>query len=219
MIDDDIPTEMVIVGLLSRDDLWLGFASREYLQSHELTASRSPRLLVVPEAERKGELDAWLEGSVASAQTMVYTYDAERDEFAEMMRMVMVSFAVVESIIALVAATALAALNYIFFAQRREEFGILHAIGRSRPWLVFRTVKETGSAVSLAWLIGAAICVLGLLGFQALVYTPRGLNLDLFSFAPWLFTLPIPLAVVAVGAGTIARTLRRLDPVAVIEMR
>jgi len=44
----------------------------------------------------------------------------------------------------MVAAVALAALNCIFFAQRQEEFGILHAIGRSRPWLVFRTVKETG---------------------------------------------------------------------------
>lgn len=219
MIVDDIPTEMVIVGLLSRDDLWLGFASLEYLQSHKLTASRSHGLLVVPAAERKGELDAWLEESVASAQTRVYTYDAERGEFAEMMRMVMVLFAAVESIIALVAAVALAALNYIFFAQRREEFGILHAIGRSRPWLVFRTVKETGSAVGLAWLVGATICVLGLVAFQALVYTPRGLNLDFSSFAPWLFTVPIPLVVVLVGGGTIARTLRSLDPVAVIEMR
>jgi hypothetical protein len=219
MIVDDIPTEMVIVGLLSRDDLWLGFTSLEYLQSHELTASRSPRLLVVPAAERKGELDAWLEESVASAQTRVYTYDAERREFEEIMRLVMLLFAAVESIIAIVAAVALAALNYIFFAQRQEEFGILHAIGRSRPWLVFRTVKETGSAVGLAWLVGAVVCVLGLIGFQALVYTPRGLNLDFFSFAPWLFTLPIPLAVIVVGAGTIARTLRQLDPVAVIEMR
>jgi len=219
LIEDDIPTEMVIVGLLSRDDLWLGFTSLEYLQSHELTTSRSPRLLVVPAEERKGELDAWLEGSVASAQTRVYTYDAGRREFEEIARLMMLLFAAVESIIAIVAAVALAALNYIFFAQRREEFGTLHAIGHSRLWLVFRTVKETGSAVGLAWLVGAVVCVLGLIGFQALVYTPRGLNLDFFSFAPWLFTLPIPLAVIVVGAGTIAKTLHRLDPVAVIEMR
>jgi predicted lysophospholipase L1 biosynthesis ABC-type transport system permease subunit len=173
----------------------------------------------VPAAERKGELDGWLEGSVASARTSVHTYGAEWREYEEVVRLIMVLFAAVESTIAIVAAVALAALNYIFFAQRREEFGILHAIGHSRPWLVFRTAKETGSAVGLAWLIGAAICLLGLIGFQALVYTPRGLNLDLFSFAPWMFTLPIPVTVIVVGAGTIARTLRRLDPVAVIEMR
>ncbi|MCP4544652.1 MAG: hypothetical protein GY832_46720, partial [Chloroflexi bacterium] len=219
MIVDDVPTEMVIVGLLSRDDIWLGFTSLEYLQSHELTTARSHQMLVVPAAERKGELDAWLEDSVASAQTRVYTYDAEREEFEGLMRMVMVLFAAIESIIVLVAAIALAALNYIFFAQRREEFGTLNAIGRSRPWLVFRTVKETISVVGLAWLVGAVACVLGLVIFQALVYTPRGLNLDFYSLAPWLFTVPIPLAVVLVSGGTIARTLHKLDPVAVIERR
>ena len=106
----------------------------------------------------------------------------------------------------IVAAIAVATMNYIFFTQRREEFGVLHAIGRSRPWLVFRTVKETGSTVGLAWLIGAVVCLLGLIGFQALVYTPKGLNLDLFNLMPWLFTLPIPLVVVLIGATGLKRT-------------
>ncbi|NIQ81574.1 MAG: hypothetical protein GTN93_26475, partial [Anaerolineae bacterium] len=51
--------------------------------------------------------------------------------------------AVVEGIIAVVAAVALAILSYTFFAQRREEFGTLHAIGHSRRWLILRTVWET----------------------------------------------------------------------------
>jgi ABC-type antimicrobial peptide transport system permease subunit len=127
--------------------------------------------------------------------------------------------AAVESLIAIVAAFALAALNYIFFTQRREEFGILHAVGRARPWLVLRTLKETGSAVAIAWLIGAGVCVVGLVYAQAHVYAPMGLSLDFFNPAPWLFTLPIPLAVVAASVGTIARMLSRLDPVSVIERR
>ena len=42
--DDDIPTEMVVVGILSSppsgQDLWLGFASLEYLYNHEFYAAR-----------------------------------------------------------------------------------------------------------------------------------------------------------------------------------
>jgi hypothetical protein len=219
LISDDIPTEMVVAGLLSPDDLWLGFASFEYLESHELTSSRPVHLLVLPAEGRKDELDAWLEESVASAQTDVDTYGARRREFRQLTQSMLLLFAAVESIIALVAAIAMAALNYIFFAQRREEFGTLHALGRSRPWLVLRTVKETGSVVAVAWLIGAAVCVAGLVCAQATIYAPRGLSLDFFNPVPWLFTLPIPLAVIAVGTGTIARTLSRLDPVAVIERR
>jgi ABC-type lipoprotein release transport system permease subunit len=219
MIADDIPIEMVVVGLLSPDDLWLGLASFEYLESHELTSSRPVHLLVLPAEGRKGELDAWLEESVASAQTDVNTYDAQRREFQQLTQSMLLLFAAVESITAIVAAIALATLNHIFFTQRREEFGTLHALGRSRPWLVLRTVKETGSAIAVAWLTGAAVCMVGLVCAQAIIYAPRGLSLDFFNPVPWLFTLPIPLAVIAVGTGTIARTLSRLDPVAVIERR
>jgi hypothetical protein len=218
-ISDDMPTEMTIVGLLSRDDVWLGFASLEYLESHELTLSRQTQWLIIPNQGREAELEAWLEGHVASAQTEVSTYSAVRRNVQQTTLALIALFTAVESIIAIIAAIALAALNHIFFAQRQDEFGILYAIGRSRLWLVFRTMKETGSAVGLAWLLGAAVCIAGLLAVQDAVYAPRGLSLNLANLMPWLFTLPIPLAVVAVSTGTISRMLRKLDPVSTIEGR
>jgi ABC-type antimicrobial peptide transport system permease subunit len=219
LISDDIPIEMMIVGLLSRDDMWLGFASLEYLESHELTASRKSHMLVVPLDGRKDDLDAWLEEGVASAQTDLETYATAYREHRKEMRSLVQVFAGVESIIAIVAAFALATLNYVFFAQRREEFGILHAVGRSRTWLLLRTARETGSVIALAWLIGAAVCMASLVYAQAHVYAPVGLRLNLLSLSPWLFTLPIPLAVAAASLGTIAWMLSRLDPVSVIERR
>jgi ABC-type lipoprotein release transport system permease subunit len=219
MGEDDIPMELEIVGLLNRDDLWIGFASREYLESHELTAARPLRWLIVPADGRKAELDAWLEESIASSQVCVNTYDAIRNEFRQVIQGLSILFAAIEFLIAAVAAMALAALNTIFFAQRREEFGILHAVGRGRPWLVLRTVIETGSTAGIAWLTGAAVCLAGLGAMQALIYAPRGLSLRFFDITPWLFTLPIPLAVIVASAGTIAWMLSRLDPVAIIERR
>ena len=237
---DDIPTEMVVVGILqqaqdrslqpraersrrgqtlSSDTMWLGLASYEYLDSHELTSSRSVHLLVVPADGRKDELDAWLEGSVASAQTNVTTYDVEYREHQQIVQGLVLGFAVVGCVTAIVAAIAMATLNYIFFTQRREEFGILHAVGRSRLWLVLRTMKETGSVITVAWLAGAVICCVGLICFQALVFAPKGLSLNFFSPVPWVLTFPIPLAVIVVGTGTIARMLSKLDPVSIIERR
>jgi ABC-type lipoprotein release transport system permease subunit len=223
---DDIPTEMVVVGILggseqtiSSDSVWLGVASYEYLESQERTSSRPVQLLIAPAAGRKSELDAWLEGSVASAQVDVTTYDSEHREHRQIVRGLIVVFAAIGCITAIVAAIAMATLNHIFFAQRREEFGTLHAVGRSRRWLVLRTVKETGSMAAGAWLVGAVLCGLGLLGLQSMLYTPKGLYLNLFSPTPWLLTLPIPLAVVVASAATIAWMVSRLDPVTVIERR
>jgi ABC-type lipoprotein release transport system permease subunit len=233
--DEDIPTEMVIVGILehrspglhsgqagqvpSDSNVSLGFASSEYMESHEFYLSRPVRLFVVPVEGRKAEMDRWLEESIASAQTFVDTYDARSRDMQQATRGLLLLLAAAETVVAVVAAIALAALNSIFFAQRRDEFGILHAVGRSRPWLLLRTARETMSVVTLAWLIGAGACVVSLIYAQANVYAPIGLRLNLFSLSPWMFTLPIPLAVVVASAGTIARLLSRLDPVSIVERR
>jgi hypothetical protein len=218
-IADNLPTEMIVVGILSPDNPWIGFASYEYLRSHELASSRSPRLLIIPHEGQKQTLDSWMEKSVDSTQTRIIIYDAEEREYREMTTSTVLTFAALECMIAAVAAVALATLNHIFFTQRREEFGILNAVGRSRLWLVWRTMKETGSVVGVAWVVGAVLCGIGLLGMQGLVYGPRGLTLDLFSLAPWLLTTPLPITVFLVSAGTIAQMLRKLDPVTVIERR
>jgi tellurite resistance protein TehA-like permease len=60
---------------------------------------------------------------------------------------------------------------------------------------------------------------LGLVLAQIFIYSPLGLKADFSNLLPWLFTLPVPIAVVVVSTGTIGRKLRKLDPVAIIERR
>jgi ABC-type lipoprotein release transport system permease subunit len=225
-LDYSIPTEMVVVGILSpsaedsrKDDPWVGFVSYEYLSSHDLYASRPVQLLLVPKAGRKAELDDWLEENVASEQTSVWTYHTQLKMYRQDTLMLFLLCAVPESIVAVVAAVALAILSYTFFNQRREEFGTLHAIGHSRRWLVRRTLGETASVVGVAWLLGALMCGAGLAGIQYGLYAPKGLTLNFFNPVPWLLTLPMPLAVITVGTGLVAWMLARLDPVAIIERR
>lgn len=217
--NDDVPAEMVITGITGPDVPWMGLASYEFLESHELTRDRSERLLVVPFAGRELAASSWLEKNAKTPLTVVRTYGTETKEYEEMMFSLTTAFVLIEGLIAIVAAIALATLNSIFFNQRREEFGILNAIGHSRLWLVFRTLRETGTIALAAWLIGAAVTLLGLVLAQIFIYIPVGVNVDMSNITPWLFTLPIPLAVVIVNVGTISSMLMKLDPVAVVEMK
>jgi ABC-type lipoprotein release transport system permease subunit len=224
--DDHIPTEMVIVGILSRaspgpdqDDLWLGLASYEYLSSHERYTSWPISLLVVPAEGRYAELETWLQDHMDTDQTEAETFEWMLGNYRILTLVFVALFGIVEGVIAIVAAIALAVLSYIYFMQRRQEFGILHAIGHSRWRLVLRTAKESISVAGAAWLIGATVCMAGLVLIQLGLYAPRGLSLDFFSPAPWLFTLPLPLIVTAVSVGLIAWMLSRLYPVEIIERR
>jgi putative ABC transport system permease protein len=224
--DDHIPTELVVVGILSsaspspdQDDLWMGLASYEYLSSHERYASWPISLLVVPVKGRYAELETWLQDHMDTDQTEAETFEWMLGNYRLMTMVFVVLFGAVEGIIAIVAAIALAVLSYITFLQRRQEFGTLHAIGHSRWQLVLRTAKESISVVGAAWLIGATVCIAGLMLIQFGLYAPRGLSLDFFSPAPWLFTLPLPLIVTVVSAGLIAWMLSRLQPIEIIERR
>ncbi|MBL7063840.1 MAG: hypothetical protein ISS49_06465 [Anaerolineae bacterium] len=156
---------------------------------------------------------------MASGRTAVRTFDRIRQEYRIGAWALLVLFGIVESVIAIVAAVALAILSYTFFIQRRNEFGVLHAIGHSRRWLVLRIARESASVVAVAWLLGAVLCGIGLVCMQVGLFAPKGMTFNIFTPAPWAFTLPLPLAVVVVGVGLIARMLHKLDPVAVIERR
>jgi ABC-type lipoprotein release transport system permease subunit len=218
-----IRTEMEVVGILSPnrsgDDLWLGFASYEYLSSHEAYAAHPVHMLTIPQEGQKTAMDAFLRDEVNPALIEAYTYDWMLNNYQMLVLILLAIVGIVELVIAIVAAVALAVLSYVFFAQRRDEFGVLHAIGHARRWLVWRTVRETGSTIGTAWLLSALVCILGLAGIQYGLYSPRGLSLNFFSPVPWLFTLPIPVAVIAASGGMVARMLRKLDPVTIIERR
>jgi putative ABC transport system permease protein len=224
------PVEMEIVGLLERgsptrggqslsNEMWMSFASYEFMSNHESVSSRRIRLFVIPTEGNKVELDRWLEKNVASKQTIVSTYASRYIEISEMLRNLTLSFTAIEIGIALIAAISVAVMNYILFTQRREEFGILNALGGNRPWLVMRTAKEIGSIVAFAWLISVAIYGVGLALIQAAVYAPKGIQLNILNPIPWLFTVPIPLTIILTSAGTIAWVLIKLDPVTIIERR
>jgi ABC-type antimicrobial peptide transport system permease subunit len=175
--------------------------------------------LVIPVKGREVEAETWLEENIDSPQVTVETFGSVYRSSRNDTRNMMLLLAIIESIVGAVMALALAVLNNIFVSQRKEEFGTLHAVGHSRAALITRTLRESIGIAGMAWLVGAACCLAFLLSVHTLVYVPKGISLDLANPTPWLFTLPIPVAVVAASAGTIAWALSRLDPVAVIERR
>jgi ABC-type lipoprotein release transport system permease subunit len=219
-----LPSELVVSGIFApaenpAEATWLSFMSLEFVDNYRSDWGTELSLIVVPKAGQKAMLDTWLESELAGERRTVRTYGKQQAWFQDTMNKVLLSFSLMESVIAVLAALALAGLNYIFVTQRQAEMGVLNALGFNRLQLVWRVVRETLFTTSAAWLAGVLGCAVLLLGLHHTLYAPAGLGLDFFNPTPWLFTLPVPVAVLVVTAGTIGRTLSKLDPVTIIEMR
>lgn len=221
-----LPTEFVISGVFAppaaQEENWFSFISLEFLESHEafdIPEGYGFPLIVVPRAGQKDMLDDWLESKVASDDVLVLTYRQQYARHQEHMRNLLSTMGLMEVVFTVVTAVALATLNYISVSQRRSELGVLSALGHGNWRLVWRLLRETALMTGAAWGISIALCCVGMLAFQFGVFVPLGLRLNVINPIPWLFTLPIPVAVLAVTSGTVARTLSKLDPVSIIERR
>jgi ABC-type lipoprotein release transport system permease subunit len=221
-----LPAEFVISGIFAppaaQEENWLSFISLEFLESHEafdIPAGFMFPLIVVPPAGQKDMLDDWLESQVASDDVLVLTYRQRYARHQEHMRSILSTMGLMEVVFTAVTTVALATLNYISVSQRRSELGVLSALGHGNWRLVWRLLRETALTTGAAWGISIALCCVGMLAFQFGVFVPLGLRLNVINPIPWLFTLPIPIAVLAATSGTVARTLSKLDPVSIIERR
>lgn len=215
---DWMPTEFVLVGILE-GDIRLGFVSYEFLESHELYTPRRTSLIIVPREGKKAELDDFLEHTIASNRTRVWTYNRLVARMTRESRNIYLVVGIVDGIITAVITIAVGLLNYIYFTQRLEEFGVLQAIGHSRGMLIRRVFLETTVSVVIAWVVGGIFSLGAALWAREAIYEPRGLVLNLANYIPFLYTIPIPLAVIVFGTGTVAWTLSKLDPVSIVEKR
>jgi ABC-type antimicrobial peptide transport system permease subunit len=217
--------EFVISGIFAQpespqDGAGWGFISLEFLESSEaFHLPDFPSLIIVPKSGQKQTLDRWLENELASDNAYVLTHHQEISRIQEMARQNMLGIALLEVVLGLVAALSLAVLNYIFTSQRQAEFGVLHALGYSRRQLVGRVFGETAFTTLASWGLSVILTLLLLLFMRFAVFDPRGLTFNLFNITPWLYTLPIPIVVLLVTAGSTARTLSKLDPISIIERR
>jgi hypothetical protein len=220
-----LESEFVISGIFAwprapQDGAGLGFISLEFLESQgSYDLPQVPPVMLVARPGQKGALDAWLEAEVAGANVTVFTRRQQLSAIRNKAWQDMLAMALVEGIIAVVAALGLAVLNHVFVSQRRSEFGVLHALGYARRHLVRRVLGETAFTIGIAWGLSAITGLAVLLVLRTALFAPQGLSFDLLNLSPWLYTLPIPVAVLVVTAATTARTLSKLDAVSVIEGR
>jgi len=220
-----LENKFVISGIFAQpedatDAYGVSFISFEYLESLDIyEIPEHPPLIVVPKQGQKNVLDDWLESELAGVEASVLTYDQEINRINNKAKQDISSIVILQGILTVVAGIGLAVLNNVFTSQRYSEFGVLNALGYSRQQLLRRVVGETAFTTWIAWGLSVIISIIGIFLLRFAVFAPLGLTFDLINLTPWLYTLPIPVAVMVFTSISTARNLSKLDPITIIERR
>jgi len=187
-----------------------------------MLSSRVPvYMLVYAVPGHKADSDAWLhaarDGDHPAFHVIDTDYVRERMERALKNLPIMVDFitAASSSIVALVVAL----LAVILFRQRLPEFAILLAIGRTRRSIGVMLLGEFAILSVAAWLAGTLAGLLGVIAWDRWVLEPRGILMRIVDARALAAGAALPLVVLATGWVVLARSLARIDPVAVLSRR
>ncbi len=110
-------------------------------------------------------------------------------------------------------------LFYIYFYQRRPEFGLLEALGHTRQTIIGKALFEITVINLLGFfggLLSALLCGWALNHFDL---TEHGLPLVLWDQSYIFRLLSTPLIVTLISLLPIWRMLKKIDPITIIEAK
>lgn len=211
------PQPVKVVGIADSTE-WFMLGDYDYV-----AANHFPRVDAVvafaknPKDQEK--LDRWAYKSFKGERAQVFAYFRLEEETARMFDTLFLILDVVIGTLVLVITVMMGMLMNIFQSQRLTEFGLLQAMGYTKRQLIKRVVGETLVVLVIGWTLGLAIGY-GLLELtKKLLMDPHAYAISTWDPVAIKYTIPVPIAILAVASLTIYFRFRNFDPVAVVERR
>jgi len=213
--DGLLDTHYRLTGLLD-GKLLLGLADLDcFMQEYQLSEEQTG-LMLVPQPGHLAQLNRYLERQSQKGNQLSTTKGLENFTLSyinDLFLMINTVHLIITGILALCAGF----LFYLYFYQRRTEFGLLEALGHTRSRIVGRVFMEIlvlnllgfGSAVGAAFIGGWVL--------NRFILPAQGLALVLWEPDFLLKLLSTPLVVTCCSLTPVWRMLKQLEPISIIE--
>jgi ABC-type lipoprotein release transport system permease subunit len=211
------PNEVKVVGIVDNPN-WFVLAPVEYYRLHHFPPI-DVLLVFAKDASQQPSLDAWAMERFKGMNARLFTY-AELEKQADTMFTILYQILnVVIGTLVIVITIMMGMLMNIYLTQRTEEFGLLQALGYSRRSILTRVVIETFLTVMGGWVLGLVVAF-GLLNLvRVQLFDPSAFAVDTLDRQAYLYTIPIPIAIMITAFVTVWLKFRTFDPVGVVERR
>lgn len=211
------PFQVKIVGI-AQTDQWVMLCDTHYLRMNHFPPLEYLLVFAKNRADQE-KLDRWAEETFKGERAQIYAYHLLEKDTAEMFNTLYRILDLVIGILVLVITLMMAMLMNIYQSQRLVEFGLLQAIGYTKRQLLTRMFRETAIVIVGGWVLGVWSAYAMLTVIKTIVMDPNAYALDPFDRPAFLYSIPVPLAVLVAATLTVYFRFRRFDPVAVVERR
>jgi ABC-type antimicrobial peptide transport system permease subunit len=204
-----------VVGLLDGKTI-LGFSTLEYVTNDFRYSKNNLPLLVIPKKDRLDEVKYYL-AYLAQKNTTLYTSTRDEKSSQEYLGYIVALSIVVYLTITIIITLCVGFLFYLYFYQRRSEFGLLEALGHTRRMILCRVFQEIFRINLLGFGLGLIVTCLGGWVLNRMVFINCGLPLVLWESSYFWKLLPIPLLITICTIIPVWRMLAKTDPILMIE--
>ncbi|MEA4822621.1 MAG: ABC transporter permease [Clostridiaceae bacterium] len=173
-------------------------------------------IILLPKEGRTSELENNLNAlDISGLDLRTYTSVAAqtaRDNQSIQMLLTMINIMVI-----IIVSICTGFISYIYFAQRRSEFGILGAMGYTGQQIVNRAFFEILWINGFGFAVGMLLSVFIGVILNAVSFIPRGQPLILWNPDYLIKAVCVPVFVILFSIIPVWRMLKKLDPVSIIE--
>lgn len=147
----------------------------------------------------------------------IYSYDKEVYDINNFGKVLRISLYLLIAFVILVISFTLAFIVYIYYLQRRQEFGILMAIGYNAPFILQRSFKEMLSVVCAAEICGTLLSLfIGKL-LNLFIMDGWGQSLVIANAKYLVWPIVLGIVLVLISYFLVWRVTKKVDCIAIIE--
>ena len=214
--EEVLPGEQTIVGLLDGKSI-VSFDSLEtWLNDNEVTFEYMLGMIILPKEGKELQLNRYLD-LLFLPGLEVRTFDSINTQYTRDMENIKIILTFINILIIVIVSFCTGFLCYVYFSQRRSEFGLLNAIGYTKQQVINRAFLEIGGINILGFVVGVALSLFAGNIIDRVSYTPRGQILQVWNVDYLMRAACIPLFVIVLSIVPVWRMLKKLDPISIIE--
>lgn len=214
---DNLPGEYKIVGILDGEPLISILSANESIFPDYKNEQKAlgVSFYVFPRNGKKEAMDSYIAG-LPDNKANTFTEDAVNKElYKNLGALRVIDIISILSIIVMV--VTVGSSKYAQYINRKEELGLLNAVGYNKGQILSRTFKEVVIVNILGFISGIALGIITSYGLSKGLWEPKGAEGFLFTIKSLTESALIPLFTILFSIIPINNLINKLDPIKMIE--